>query len=207
MILDGVFNYVYGSVDARETIKNIGHMVVTEYLASAPFYHVITNGRREAEEKLKSRIQAECDARQLGVQIIAANLVGIHPPTQVGTEFQKVLGAMEEREKMVLAAQAYKAQVLPQAQADALAIRERAAAQSYQTATVAKAVSERFLKQLQAYETMPKLFLLKNYLDFLENDCKDVRKYVLSSSLQGDVYELNLEEKERLNLFDANLGE
>ncbi len=204
---DGVYNYVYGSVDAREVIKNIGHMVVTEYLASAPFYHVITSGRRDAEEKLKNRIQAECDARKLGVEIIAANLVGIHPPTQVGKEFQKVLGAMEEREKMVLAAEAYKAQVLPQAKADALAIRERAAAASYQTATVAKAVSDRFVKQLQAYQTMPKLFVLKNYLDFLENDCKDIRKYILSSSLKGDVYELNLEEKERLNLFDANLGE
>ena len=204
---DGIYNYVYGSVDARQVIKNIGHMVVTEYLASAPFYNVITSGRRDAEEKLKKRIQAECDARNLGVEIIAANLVGIHPPTQVGKEFQNVLGAMEEREKMVLAAEAYKAQVLPQAKADALAIREQASAASYQTATVAKAVSDRFIKQLQAYQTMPKLFMLKNYLDFLENDCKDVRKYVLSSSLQGDVYELNLEEKERLNLFDANLGE
>ena len=204
---DGVYNYVYGSVDARQVIKNIGHMVVTEYLASAPFYHVITSGRKDAEEKLKNRIQAECDARNLGVEIIAANLVGIHPPTQVGAEFQKVLGAMEEREKMVLAAEAYKAQVLPQAKADAIAIREQAAARSYQTSTVAKAVSERFVKQLQAYETMPKLFMLKNYLDFLEKDCKDVRKYILSSTLQGDVYELNLEEKERLNLFDANIGE
>ena len=204
---DGVYDYVYGSVDAQQVIKNIGHMVVTEYLASAPFYHIITGGRRDAEQKLKARIQAECDARKLGVEIVSANLVGIHPPTQVGKEFQNVLGAMEEREKMVLAAEAYKAQVLPQAKADALAIRERAAAASYQTATVAKAVSDRFLKQLQAYKTMPKLFMLKNYLDFLENDCKDVRKYVLSSSLKGDVYELNLEEKERLNLFDANLGE
>ncbi len=204
---DGVYDYVYGSVDARQVIKNIGHMVVTEYLASAPFYYVITSGRSQAEEVLRTRIQQRCDERKLGVEIIAANLVGIHPPTQVGKEFQNVLGAMEEREKMVLAAEAYRAQVLPQAQAEALAIRERAVAQSYQTATVAKAVSERFVKQLQAYETMPKLFMLKNYLDFLEKDCKDVRKYILSSSLQGDVYELNLEEKERLNLFDANLGE
>ncbi|MBR7145109.1 MAG: hypothetical protein IKD10_09240 [Lentisphaeria bacterium] len=204
---DGIYNYVYGSVDAKAVIKNIGQMVVTEYLASAPFYQIITGGRRQAEAKLKERIQAECDARNLGVEIIAANLVGIHPPTQVGKEFQNVLGAMEEREKMILAAEAYKAQVLPQAQSDALAIKAQAAAASYQTSTVAKAVSERFLKQLQAYQTMPKLFMLKNYLDFLEKDCKNVRKYVLSSSLQGDVYELNLEEKERLNLFDANLGE
>ncbi len=204
---DGVLKYVYGSVDAARVIRDIGHMVVTEYLASAPFYHVITYGRRETEEAIRTRIQKECDSQDLGVEIIAVNLVGIHPPTQVGVEFQKVLGAMEEREKMVLAAEAYAAQVLPQAKADALAIRERAAAASYQTATVAKAVSDRFLKQLQAYETMPRLFVLKNYLDFLENDCKDVRKYILSSSLKGDIYELNLEEKERLNLFDAGLNE
>ena len=141
------------------------------------------------------------------MDIIAANLVGIHPPTQVGIEFQKVLGAMEECEKMVLAAETYRAEVLPQAKSDALAIIARSEAQSNQTSTVAKAVSERFEKQLQAYNTMPKLFMLRNYLEFLEKDCKDVRKYILSSSLQGDVYELNLEEKERLNLFDANLGE
>ncbi|MBE6369206.1 MAG: hypothetical protein E7056_03485 [Lentisphaerae bacterium] len=204
---EGILNYVYGSVDTKKMISNIGHMVVTEYLASAPFYYVITNGRRQAEEIIRKRIQEQCDAQKLGVDIIAANLVGIHPPTQVGIEFQKVLGAMEECEKMVLAAETYRAEVLPQAKADALSIIARAEAQSNQTSTVAKAVSERFEKQLQAYNTMPRLFMLRNYLEFLEKDCKDVRKYILSSSLQGDVYELNLEEKERLNLFDANLGE
>jgi len=204
---DGVYNYVYGSVDTARMVKEIGHMVVTEYLASVPFYHVITDGRRETEEALTRRIQKAADAQKLGVQIIAVNLIGIHPPTQVGAEFQKVLGAMEEREKMVLEAQAYAATVLPQAKADALAITERAHAASYQTATVARAESERFLKQLAAYRSMPSLFVLKNYLDFLENDCKDVRKYILSSSLKSELFELNLEEKERLNLFDAGTGE
>ncbi len=204
---DGVYDYVYGSVDTEAVIKDIGHMVVTEYLATAPFYHVITSGRHETEETIKARMQKIADRQKLGVEIIAVNLVGIHPPTQVGTEFQKVLGAMEEREKMILEAQTYAAGVLPQAQADALSIHERAVSYSYRTATVAKAVSERFVKQLEAYQTMPSLFLLKNYLDFLENDCKDVRKYILSSSLKSEIYELNLEEKERLNLFDAGLSE
>ena len=204
---DGVYNYVYGSVDTARMVREIGHMVVTEYLASVPFYHVITDGRRETEAALTERIQKAADAQKLGIEIVAVNLIGIHPPTQVGSEFQKVLGAMEEREKMVLAAKAYAAAVLPQAKADALAIQERAHAASYQTATVAKAESERFLKQLAAYQAMPSLFVLKNYLDFLENDCKEVRKYILSSSLKSEIFELNLEEKERLNLFDAGLAE
>jgi hypothetical protein len=42
-------------------------------------------------------------------------------------------------------------------------------------------------------------------LDFLENDCQNVRKYVVSSNLRNEVYELNLEEKERIDLVDTDL--
>ena len=204
---DGVFNYVYGSVDAKAVIKSIGHMVVTEYLASAPFYYVITDGRREAEEAIKQRIQAECDKQSLGVEIISANLVGIHPPTQVGAEFQKVLGAQEERERLVLAAETYQAQVIPLAMAAAERIKAEAQSTSYKTSTVAKAESDRFLKQLQAYTAMPRLFMLRSYLEVLEEGSQTTRKYVLSASLRDVMFDINLEEKERLNLFDADLGE
>jgi hypothetical protein len=52
---------------------------------------------------------------------------------------------------------------------------------------------------------MPSMFKLKAYLDFLENDCQNVRKYVVSSNLRNEVYELNLEEKERIDLVDTDL--
>jgi len=72
---------------------------------------------------------------------------------------------------------------------------------------LAEAKKAQFEAQLKAYKVMPDIFKLRAKLDFLKNDCKNVRKYVLSSELQGEVYELNLEEKERLNLFDADLSE
>jgi hypothetical protein len=53
---------------------------------------------------------------------------------------------------------------------------------------------------------MPGMFKLRTYLDFLENDCKDIRKYVLSSQFPYEIYEINLEKKTRLDLLDADLG-
>ena len=47
------------------------------------------------------------------------------------------------------------------------------------------------------------LFRLRTYLDFLENDCKDLRKFILSSRIPSQIYELNMEEKPALDLLDG----
>ena len=50
------------------------------------------------------------------------------------------------------------------------------------------------------------MFRLKAYLDFLENDCKDIRKFIVAAGLDNEVYELNFETKERLDLIDVDAG-
>jgi hypothetical protein len=55
------------------------------------------------------------------------------------------------------------------------------------TVKVAAAEAERFTKQLQAYRVMPGIFRLRTYLDFLETDCKDARKYIMSSNFPYEI--------------------
>ena len=61
-----------------------------------------------------------------------------------------------------------------------------------------------------AFNQQPMLFRLRTYLDFLENDCMDLRKFIVSSKIPSQIYELNMEEKPRLDLLDGadvqNLG-
>ena len=47
------------------------------------------------------------------------------------------------------------------------------------------------------------LFRLRTYLDFLENDCRDLRKFILSSKMPSQIYEVNMEEKPRLDLLEG----
>jgi regulator of protease activity HflC (stomatin/prohibitin superfamily) len=142
----------------------------------------------------------------LGVQIIAVNLLDAHPPVEkVAPAFQNVIGSMEEKESMILKAQAYREKVLPQIEAKKMRLIEEANAYSYKVTKVSKAESERFNKQLQAYAVMPFIYKLRTYLSLLENDAKDIRKFIVSSTLPYEVYELNFEQKQRLDLIDADL--
>ena len=133
--------------------------------------------------------------------------MGVHPPVeQVAPAFQEVFGALEKKETMILAAQAYEAQIVPEAQAQALSIEQDAISYRYRTTQVARAEAMRFGSQLTSYLAMPAMFMLGEKLNLLEREGAGMRKFVLSAGLDNEVYELNFEEKERLDLLDADLG-
>lgn len=52
---------------------------------------------------------------------------------------------------------------------------------------------------------MPAMFKLKTYLDFLEKECQGIRKFIVASGLSDEIYELNFEQKERLDLIDTDI--
>ena len=61
-----------------------------------------------------------------------------------------------------------------------------------------------FNTQLVTYRIMPRMFRLKAYLDLLENDCRDIRKFIIASGLDNEVYQLNFETKQQLDLIDVD---
>ena len=51
------------------------------------------------------------------------------------------------------------------------------------------------------------MFKLRTYLDFFESDLAKVRKIVIDSNLAYNVYILNFEEKQRLDLLDVPISD
>ena len=204
---DGVFQYLYENRNADKILLKISEMVATEYFASAPLMEVMSTQRGIAGEVMRKRIQAEADRLDLGIEVVSVTLAGVHPPVEkVAPAFQSVIGAMEQKEKMILDAKTYAEQVIPATQALRTQIISTAEAERYRTVQVARAESERFNQQLIAYEVLPELYKLRTYLSLLENNTNDVRKFVLSSTLDKEVYELNFETKAQIDLLDADLG-
>ena len=50
------------------------------------------------------------------------------------------------------------------------------------------------------------MFKLRTYLDFLENDCSDIRKYIISNEIDVRNLVLNLEEKPSLDLLTTDIN-
>ncbi|MBM4028754.1 MAG: hypothetical protein FJ280_25675, partial [Planctomycetes bacterium] len=63
-------------------------------------------GRARAKDILTERIQRAADAQDLGIEIVSVGLQGIHPPPEVAPDYQRVIGAVQEKQALVLKAEA-----------------------------------------------------------------------------------------------------
>ena len=204
---DGVMNYLYGNADPVAMLIRIGERVATRYLASSSMMEIIATGRSKAEEDMRKEVQKLADEAALGIEITAVNILGAHPPVgEVASAFQNVISAMEEKETEILAAKSYRTTTLPESEVQAAELIAGANSYKYRTSIVARAENKRFGNQLQAYKAMPEMFVLRSYLDFLKDDCRHIRKYILSPDYASEVFQINLEQKERLDLTDADIA-
>ena len=200
-----ILDYAYKHDDPVKTLKDLSEREVTGYFASSDMLKLMSTDRGKAIKEIEDRIQKAADEIQLGVEIVAVALVDAHPPideNNLPEAFQDVVGAMEEKEAEILAAKAYRAKIIPKAEADALQLKLRAEAYKSEQTKVSEAEIKRFRQRLIGYRAMPEMYLLNSKLDFLETDCKNVRKYIVPNTSQYDVYVINLEEKQRLDLLD-----
>lgn len=206
-----VLDYAYKHEDPVKTLQDIAEKEITDYFASADMLKLMSSKRGTAIETIKCNIQQAADKINLGVDIIAVAFIDAHPPiddNELPQAFQEVVGAYEEKEAEIHDARAYRARTIPQAEADALKFRLQAEAYKNETTKVSKAEIKRFKDRMVGYRAMPEMYILNAKMEFLENDCKNVRKYIVPDAIQNDVYVINLEEKQRLDLLDiADLQE
>ena len=201
---DQVYSYLFRFKDVPDLLKAIGEQESTRYFASTDFIKDMSSGREKIVLELQKRIQREADKLKLGVEIVCVNMNDAHPPVKdVAPAFQDVLAAKEEAKTLVFAANAEAEKSLAEGSIKSMTITSEARAYKYDVSNVAIAEAFRFRQQLAAYKQQPMLFRLRTYLDFLENDCKDLRKFILSSQFPSQIYELNMEEKPALDLLDG----
>ncbi len=63
-------------------------------------------GRARAKQVLTRRIQEAADARGLGIELVFLGLQGVHPPTEVAPDYQRVIGAVQKKQALMLNAHA-----------------------------------------------------------------------------------------------------
>ena len=210
------YDYAFHYDGIDQALLAIGQAEATQYFASPDFITAISSGREEVVSELKSRIQKACDRLELGVRIVGIGMHDAHPPVSrsgdkndpldVAGAFQNVVCAEEEASSLVSEAEEAATRTVETAKVEAMEILAKARAYEFDAAHVAQADAARFDSQVQAYRAMPSMFLLRTYLDFLENDCGGMRKYVVSDRIEVRNYVLNLEEKPTLDLMDTDFS-
>jgi membrane protease subunit HflK len=110
-----LYSFIYNHNEPEKLLESICYHELTKLAASAKIevdtaasinQSLLGAGRVEAEHTLISRIQAAADKEGLGVEIVFLGLAGIHPPPEVAPDYQKVIGAVQKKQSLILNAYA-----------------------------------------------------------------------------------------------------
>lgn len=202
-----VMDYFLNFRDVNRALNDLGTQEATIYFASTDFTEDLSVGRISITKNLAARIQKRADALGLGIKILSVDLNGTHPPVKdVASAFQGVFIAEQKMNTEIEKAESYKLEKEAAAKIEEMKILQEAKTYSYKVSNVSASEAQEFISKLRAYNAMPAMFKLRTYLSFLETDCANMRKYIISSAIPYQILELNAEEKARLDLIDADLG-
>jgi len=110
-----LYSFIYKHNEPEKLLESICYRELTRFAASAKIevdseadmnLSLLGAGRAEAKRILTDRIQAAADEAGLGVEIVFVGLQGIHPPPKVAADYQKVVGAVQEKQAIILRAHA-----------------------------------------------------------------------------------------------------
>jgi regulator of protease activity HflC (stomatin/prohibitin superfamily) len=114
-------SYIYKHNEPEKVLEAICYRELTKFASSAKIevedesdseQSLIGLGRAAAAQTLTERIQTAADKVGLGVEIVFLGLQGIHPPVEVAPDYQKVIGAVQQKQKLILDAQAMRNKIL-----------------------------------------------------------------------------------------------
>ena len=197
--------WAYGHTDSAQLLQNLATREVVNYLVSVDIADIMATGRLRAARELRDLIQQRADTQKLGVKIIFVGLQDIHPPVQVADAYEAVIGATQERETKILTAQAYLAERVPIAKADAAKMVFEAEAAREVKTTRATAQAGQFTNQISAFEASRLVYTRRAYLNTITRAYGPARKFVLSTTNSQEAYWLNFEDKIRPDLLDINV--
>jgi regulator of protease activity HflC (stomatin/prohibitin superfamily) len=116
-----LYSFIYNHEEPENLLECICYRELTNFAASAKIevdnestmsQSLLGAGRAEAKRILTQRIQQSADKEGLGVEIVFLGLQGIHPPPEVAADYQKVIGAIQQKQAAILDAEAYRNRTL-----------------------------------------------------------------------------------------------
>jgi len=150
-------------------------------MASRGVDDVLTTGKKEIENVIRTRAQERLDYNRAGLAISSVEIKEVQPPPVVQAFFTDVINAQVEMKGMLSGAESYRNEIIPRSRGEAE--RQIKEAQSHRDRVVkaARGESDRFLKNLSELAKAPDVGRARLYLEFARD----------SLSRAGDIHVLD----------------
>ena len=175
--------YLFGTRDADAMLQQAALSTVREQVGRSTLDTVL-GARGALAVSARDQLQASLEAYRTGLVVTEMNLPNARPPEEVKPAFDDVNSAQQDQDRLISEAQAYAAQVVPEARGQAA--RVRTTAEGYQAAAVAQAQgdADRFSMLVDEYKDAPAVTRKRLWLETVEEVLAGNRKIVGGDSRQ-----------------------
>ena len=160
--------YLFNVADPDATLKQVIESAQRAVIGKSTMDFVLTEGRGNIADEIKSEIQKALDEYQTGIRVSSVNLVDAQPPDEVQNAFEDAIKAREDEQRLKNEAEAYANEVVPKARGAAARLIEESEAYKQKTIARAEGESSRFLQLLTEYEKAPDITRERLYLETME---------------------------------------
>ena len=185
--------WLFNVRDPEGTLQQVSESAIREVVGKSDAEWVLGAGRAELVESTKVLLQRTLDQYAAGFQVITVNLTKATPPAQVQAAVDDATKAREDKERVILAAEAYSNDLLPRARG--VAARRMEEAEAYKARVIADADGEtaRFLSLLAEYEAAPNVTRERLYLETIEDVYASSNKVLLDTEGSGNLLYLPID--------------
>lgn len=161
-------DYISYVREGDKLLRDLAQASMRQIVGGYDFDEILTVSKDEIQSDVKLLLQSILDNNRLGIKILNVQLQDVVPPDPVQPAFQDVINAKSEKDKLILEAQAYYNQIVPEAEGQAAKIIAEAEAYRSEQIERAKGDAQRFKALLQKYKSTPSLIRAKLYLEAME---------------------------------------
>ena len=180
--------YLFNVFNPELTLSHVVQSVIRQVVGDNTMDHVLTTGREQVAQEVKSHSQNLLNEYNTGLLITAVTMQDAQPPVQVKAAFDDVVKAREDEQRYINEAKAYANDIVPKARGASQ--RLIAEAEAYKSQIVSKSEGEayRFTKILTEYLKAPVVTKERLYRETLEEVLGSTSKVIVDSNSNSLMY-------------------
>jgi membrane protease subunit HflK len=171
--------YLFSVQEVPQIIRDVAESAAREVVAKRPIDTILTEARGPIEDEAKLLIQTLLDTYDAGIEVQNVQLQDVEPPGEVKDAFADVVTAQQDRERMILEAQGYADQVVPQARGKAKELVNQATGYRDSQILEARGRADRFLALFAEYRKAPEVTRERLYLETLDQVLPKLEKVII----------------------------
>ncbi len=189
-------DYLFRVAETENLIRFSAESAITRIAGGLAIDDVVTARRGTFEASILTSVQRLLDSSNVGVEVMSVRLQDVHPPLEVVPAFRDVASAREDKSRIINEALAYMDETIPVARGDASRLMLEAEGYRSDRADRARGDSERFKDMARRYRDAKGVTETRLYLETMESLLAGVEKYIVSSDLKLEGYDLRVLDKE-----------